>query len=140
MNKAPEKVKLSQLTEDTLLSYEDSRYTLTPSELINALRNDEYVAEIKWYVVSEKIWGANAEHMLERYIEDEYQEMYEDWDERAHDCLKKEHIERIQAILDEAFKDEYATKYWVLDGPEVILDSLDDEQSKSLAEGDQSTE
>ncbi|WFA86486.1 hypothetical protein [Paenibacillus amylolyticus] len=139
MNKAPEKVKLSQLSADTLLSYEDAREAITVSELID--RFDRWKGiDFTWHVVTEMRWQPSAARMIERYIESEYDDMYEDWDDRANDCLKQEYIDRIQTVLDEAFKGEYATKYWVLDGPEVVIDGLPGYTSTSLAEGDQSTE
>ncbi|MNV92210.1 hypothetical protein D3C71_1867810 [compost metagenome] len=46
--------------------------------------------------------------------------MYEDWDERARDCIKPEHIEKIQAVLDEAFKGGYETEYWTYVNPVEI--------------------
>lgn len=139
MNKAPEKVKLSQLPADTLLSYEDAREAITVSELIDRFDRWEGI-DFTWHVVTEMRWKPSAARMVERYIESEYDDMYEDWDDRANDCLKQEYVDRIQAVLDEAFQGEYATKYWVLDGPEVIIDGLPGYPSASLAEGDQSTE
>jgi hypothetical protein len=120
--KTKETVKLSELPNETLVSYEDARYTLTVEELRVRIASGEESENHAWYVATEKRWMPDAEYMLERYIENEYDEMYEDWDERAMDCLKDEHYTRIQAILDEAFKEDHATKYWLLDGAEVEID------------------
>ncbi|MDQ6418690.1 hypothetical protein RB620_04485 [Paenibacillus sp. LHD-117] len=121
--KVKETVKLSELPEGALLSYEDAHFTVSPSELRQRIADGESFEPHTWYVAVEQRWKADAKHMIERYIEDEYDNgMYEDWDNRAKDCLRPEHFERIQAVLDEAFKDDYATKYWMLDGPEVIID------------------
>lgn len=62
-------------------------------------------------------------YIIEQFIENEYNNgMYEGWDERANDCIKPDQIDSIQAVLNEAFSRGYATQYWMLDGPEVILD------------------
>lgn len=120
--KVNESVKLSSLPADTLVSYEDARYTLTAAELIEKVTEGEYGEWLTWYVATEKRWQPNAKYMLERYIENEYDELYEEWDEKAFDCLNQDHYDRIQAVLDEAFKGDSATVYWVLDGPVVEID------------------
>jgi hypothetical protein len=117
-------VKLSELPGDTQLSYQDAPYTISANDLIKRIGDGEDLVEQTWYVACEKRWGPNAKYMLDQYIENEYDVMYEDWNERARDCLKQEHYDRIQAVLDEAFKGDHATKYWMLDGPEVIIDCL----------------
>lgn len=118
-------VNLSELPGDTQLSYEDAPYTISASDLIKRIGDGEDLVEHTWYVATEKRWKPNARFMMGCYIENEYGiEMYEDWNQRALDCLKEEHYDRIQSVLDEAFKGDHATKYWMLDGPEVIIDCL----------------
>ncbi|MGG3504699.1 hypothetical protein ABES58_04360 [Paenibacillus lautus] len=117
-------VKLSELPADTQLSYEDAPYTISANDLIEKIGDGEDLLEHTWYVAVEKRWKPDAKYMLDQYIENEYHVMYEDWDKRAKDCLKQEHYDRIQVVLDEAFKGDHATKYWMLDGPEVIIDFL----------------
>jgi len=113
-----DRVKLSELPADTLLSYEDAHIQLTAAEL----REDPEAYDVTWYVCTEQRWGPNAKYMIDTYIEQEYDRMYEDWDDRARDCIKQEHIDKIQAVLEDAFKGDHATKYWTLDGPEVEID------------------
>ena len=77
-----------------------------------------------YYVLKEHRWKPDAKYMLERYIESEYDEMYEDWDERALDCIEKSNcIERIQAILDDVLSDDHVSKYWTCE-QEVEIDLL----------------
>jgi rubrerythrin len=123
MEKA-KKVKLSELSESTLLGYEEGTDTLTPSELFDKIAANEDVVEFRWFVLAEKGWKPDAQQMLTNYIESESQEMYENWDERAADALKQAHIDEIQRILDHAFKDEHVSKYWVLTETEVIIDYM----------------
>lgn len=108
-------VKLSDLTDDTFVSYEDAHYTLTAGELRERIAEGKESLEIGWYVASKQRWQPNAKRMLEVYIENEYDNgMYETWDERAWDSVKP-YIKRIQAILDEAYTGDHATKYWILE-------------------------
>lgn len=120
-----ENVKLSELPSETMLSYEDSNCTLTPNQLREQAKEDGDLLLHTWYVANEHRWYPDAKAMLRQYIETQYDEMYEDWAARAFDCLKKEHYDRIQIVLNEAFASDHVTKYWMLDGPEVIIDTLD---------------
>ncbi|MFD1990074.1 hypothetical protein ACFSGI_08895 [Paenibacillus nicotianae] len=125
MTDTTETVKLSELSEETILSYVDANYTLTVSELRKQTKEDNSLINQKWYVAIEARWHPSAKEMIDVYVDQQYQDMYEDWDERAYDCLKQEHYDRLQAVLDEAFKSGHATEYWELNGPEVIIDKLD---------------
>ncbi|KQN96921.1 hypothetical protein [Paenibacillus sp. Leaf72] len=118
-----ESIKLSVLAADTILGYEDARYTLTAEELRQKLADGEYTSEITWYVATGRQWAPDAKKMVEQYIENENNnDLYEGWDARAYKCMKPEHYERIQIIMDEAFKSTYATQYWTLEGPIVEID------------------
>lgn len=122
MIEVKETVKLSELPNETLVSYEDAHFSLTAEELRQCVANGEHEGRNEvWIVGVEKRWKPDAKWMLESYIENEYDQMYEDWDDRANDCIKKEHIERIQAVLDEAFSGDSATVYWLLDGSVVDI-------------------
>lgn len=116
-----EKVKLSELSDETIVSFEEAGYTLTVAELKEELSKDDEAAERTWYVVEAQTWQPDAQFMLENYIESEYQEMYEDWDERAMDCITDDVKAKIQAVLDEAFKDPSVKNYWTLE-KEIELD------------------
>lgn len=113
---------LSTLSDDVILSYEYATYTLTPSELRQRIEEGEALGNHTWYVCTPHKWKADAKRMIESYIDDQCQDMYEDWEEHAMDCLQQEHYDRIQAILDEAFSSEAVTDYWMLDGAKVIID------------------
>lgn len=119
------KVKLSELPSDAMLSYEDAHCTYTPGQLIEELKRDGDLAFHTWYVAVGHTWAPDAKMMVDDYIETASCDMYEDWYSRAKDCLEKEHYERIQAVLNEVFNDAYVTQYWLLEGPEVIIDTLD---------------
>ncbi|WP_058830732.1 hypothetical protein [Paenibacillus polymyxa] len=117
-----ENVKLSELPSDTMLSYEASDCTYTPEQLRELIQEDGDYALESWQVCTPRTWKPNADSMLRQYIECEYGEMYEDWDDDARLRINEDSTARIQAVLDEMFG-EY--KYWIFDGPEVIIDTLD---------------
>ncbi|MEK3838666.1 hypothetical protein [Paenibacillus sp. FSL R7-0128] len=118
-------VLLSEIPDDTMLSYEDYHETVTALELRQMIAAGEVKkSDHTWIVTEPRVWKPDAKYMIDQYIENEYQDMYEDWDERANDCITPEHIAKIQAVLDEAFSDGHATQYWMLDGPDVIIDEV----------------
>jgi hypothetical protein len=125
-------VKLSTLPDVALLSYEDAHETITASELRERIKNGEESGRISWYTCEERRWFADAKAMIERHIEDQYDQMYEDWDEKAIETLNnkvnEEHIANIQLTLNEMFFSDYVSKYWTLE-ERVELDSfLKDEE------------
>jgi|SRR5690606_8674555 len=117
-------VKLSELPNDTELSIEESHEVITASELRRDLEQDGDLdqANANWFTIQRKQWKPNAQRMITAYIENEYDDMYEDWDERAMDCVSKTVIDNLQQILDEAFKGESVTDYWSYE-KDVIIDT-----------------
>lgn len=108
------KLKLSELADEVEVSIEESSNVYTVAELKHEILElgEPHHESPNWYTITRKRWKPNAMYMIETYIEREYDEMYEDWDNRALDCVTNEVIDKIQTILDEAFKDDYATTYW----------------------------
>lgn len=117
-------VRLSELPSETELSVEESGYVITAGELRRDLEQDGDLdqANENWYTIQRKQWKPNAQRMITTYIEQEYDDMYEDWDERAMDCVTKTVIDNLQQILDEAFKGETVTEYWSYEKG-VIIDT-----------------
>ncbi|WP_017728546.1 hypothetical protein [Halalkalibacterium ligniniphilum] len=120
-----EKLKLSELSDDIEVSIEESSTVYTVAELKREIIElGEPHDESSWYTITRKKWIPDARGMVEGYIESEYDNMYEDWDERAWDCVMNHGaIDKIQAILNETFKGEYATAYWTYEMP-VEIDIL----------------
>lgn len=118
------KIYFSKLPKDQLLSCDIDSYPITAEELLYRLKYEKEESEEKWYIAEEKTWTPNVQHMIESYIEAQYDEigMYEDWDEKALDSIKDHHIETIQKILESAFEDSYANKYWIVTDTEVVID------------------
>ena len=110
-------LKLSELDDAAELGREDQNTIYTVADLkreIIELGEPHHLYD-DWYTVIPQKWRPDAKYMLESYIENEYQEMYEDWDERAMDCITDEVARQIQAILDKAFSSGHATDYWTFD-------------------------
>ncbi|MED3839760.1 Uncharacterised protein [Niallia circulans] len=97
-------MKLSQLADDVEISVEESHLTYTVAELKREILDlgEPHHETSNWCVIKRQKWSPNANYMVESYIELEAQEMYEDWDERAMDCMTDEVIEEIQAILEKS--------------------------------------
>lgn len=112
---AIETVKLADLADNEVVSFEDATYTLTVAELKEELKNGYYASSKTWYVAQSQTWAPDANRMISDYIENEYQEMYEDWDDRANECITDEVLQKIQSILDEAFKNDSVKQYWTLE-------------------------
>ncbi|HAM79579.1 MAG TPA: hypothetical protein DCO80_02065 [Ornithinibacillus sp.] len=108
------RLKLSELADDVEVSIEESSTVYTVAELKHEILEigEPHHESSNWYTITRKRWKPNAMHMVENYIEREYDEMYEDWDSRAMDCLTDEVVSKIQSILDKAFEGDYATLYW----------------------------
>jgi hypothetical protein len=120
------KLKLSELEDDIEVGRDgsvDENWTVgeLKHEIINL--GESHHKHTDWCTLKPETWRPDAESMISQYIENEYQDMYEDWDERANDCITPEHIAKIQAVLDDAFKDGHATQYWSYDKP-VEIDIL----------------
>jgi hypothetical protein len=108
------KVKLSELGDEVRVSIEESHTTYTVAELKREILElgEPHHESINWYTIKADRWQPCADSMIEQYIETERDNMYEDWHERANDCLTEEHKKKIQAILDDAFSGSYATEFW----------------------------
>lgn len=117
-------VYLSELPTKTELSFEDAGYTITAYELkIELTKYDgQELANETWHTIQRKRWKPNAHHMIETYIDHQYDDMYEEWDTRAKECLNDEHYQKIQEVLNEAFKGDSATEYWSYEKG-VIIDT-----------------
>jgi hypothetical protein len=105
-------VKLSELPEDTQLSLEESNTSYTAAKMkheILELGEPHHLSKT-WYTVKDATWTPSASGMIERLIEDAQDDMYEDWDERATDCVDDEVVAKMQVMLEEMF--DSARGYW----------------------------
>lgn len=124
------KRKLSDLSGDVLLCREGYWHVYTVADLIaeiQKLGGDHHMHD-DWFIVTPTVWEPSAEDMIEEYLENTYQNMYESWLEKANDCVTGEIIAKIQKILDEAFTDDVKEYYEFGEPVEIDLckDGLDD--------------
>jgi hypothetical protein len=75
----------------------------------------------KWFLPIEQKWGPDARYMLDDYIENQYDNLYEGWDEKARDCLTVENVKELQDLLNRIFVGKHVTEYWEF-GEQVEID------------------
>lgn len=93
-----EKVKISSLSMDDVVSIEGYTEVVTVAEILSDL---EYYKEKEMYTTIPHYAAFNAEEIIDIAIEEVYcSGMYEDWDERINDDISKEDIEDMQKIFD----------------------------------------
>lgn len=113
-------LKLSQLADDIQITSDSNTTRVWEVEELKWAIYDGFDPIGEWYTVKSKKWKPSARFMIESYIENEYDSMYEDWDERAMDCISDTLIENIQTLLDEAFKCDLVSIYYEYDKPVEI--------------------
>lgn len=117
-----EVLKLSELEDDVKIGREEHNEFYTVAELKREIIEfgEPCHEHTNWYTIKMHRWKPSAECMIEDYIENQYQDMYEDWDDRANDCITEDIMKRLQTILDEAFSGDHATVYWTFEQPVEI--------------------
>lgn len=105
-----EKINLSSLGEDTLVFHADYLTPISTQELRYLLKEGEVTTE-EWYVAEKRKWVPDARYMLDSYIENEADAMYEGWEDNAFACVNKEWVYKIDAILEKMFDDGTRTYY-----------------------------
>ncbi len=110
---------LSQLTDEVEISLEESNTVMTVGEVKREILElgEEHHLTGDWYTVIRAKWNASAESMVSNYIEQEKDNMYEEWGEQAIGCISDDAIGKIQAILDESFKKTKVNDYWKYENP-----------------------
>lgn len=107
-------LRLSELPDYVELAIEDSSMVYTVEELKREIAElgEPHHLSGSWYVIQRKKWVPNAVDMVDCYLEWKSDDMYDDWYERAFECLSQYHFRRIQSVLEDAFDTDYATAYW----------------------------
>ncbi len=90
-------IKLSELKDEAIIIDENSTI-YTVEEVKNDLQYFKDKSK-KLYTTTEYHASIDAKSMLEVAIEYEYDNMYEDWDERILNDITDEDIGRIQAVI-----------------------------------------
>lgn len=105
-------LKLSQLADDVVIANSDALKVWTVEELKNEIEEFGNKGIGQWFIAKPQEWQPCAQSMIENYIDSQADGMYEDWDERALDCVSEELIQKMQALLDEAFKGDSVKTYY----------------------------
>ena len=93
-----EKVKLSTLSEDTIVIVGDSERVNRVEDILEDL---EYYKDKDVYTTIPHYASFDAESIIDSIIEDEYcNGMYEDWDESIRADITEEDIADLQKIFD----------------------------------------
>jgi hypothetical protein len=121
-------IKLSELNDDIEICNGNGAYYTVAEIKHEIIKYKEDFSDWriygKWFIAEPAKWEPDAKGMIERYIDSEYDEMYEDWDQRIWSCFNEEDFEKIQSILDEVVKrDNGVTNYYNF-GKEVEIDIL----------------
>lgn len=90
------KIKLSSLPLDTRLMIDGNNGVYTVQDVIDDI---EYYRDKEIYITNQYHASFDAEDILRNAVENEYDNMYEDWDEAISEDITKEDIEDLQAIL-----------------------------------------
>lgn len=108
-------VKLSELDPESFLLINGGSVRET-KHLVEELRNgDIEVNDVgSIYTAKVKLWEPSAKRMVETYIDQQQDEMYEDFDIRAFDCFTEDDLGKIQDIIDAVFARDKGieTCYW----------------------------
>ncbi|QJI52452.1 hypothetical protein [Psychrobacillus phage Perkons] len=112
-------LKLSQLNDDVEISLEESHSVMTVSQVKREILelNEEHHLAGEWYTVNRVRWEPCALSMVCQYVEDQEDDMYEDWSEQALKHISNEAIQQIQKLLNEAFKGSNVNDVWKYDVP-----------------------
>ena len=105
-----EKIKLSSLEDEVLVLHVDYLTPISAQELRDLLKEGEASTE-EWYVTEKRKWTPDARYMLNTYIENEADAMYEDWEDNAFACVNKEWVYKIDDILEKMFDESTRTYY-----------------------------
>ena len=105
-----EKINLSNLGKDILVFHADYLTPISAQELRELLKEGEATTE-EWYVAEKRKWTPDARYMLNNYIENEADAMYEGWEDNAFACINKEWVHKIDAIIEKMFDDSTRNYY-----------------------------
>lgn len=115
-------LKLSELADDIEIAKEESNMRYTVGELKKEILeyNDENHFIGQWFTIDRKQWKPNAEQMIDSYIENEDDDLYEDFYSVAMSEIPKTTIENIQSLLDGVFNNSSVSEYWTCETPVEI--------------------
>lgn len=120
--KAKTILKLSELPDDVEVSREYIHTTYTVAELKREILvlKEPHHEQKGWAVISREKWYPDAKYMIESYIDNEADDLYEDADESLRNGIGTDDvIAAVKAVLDAAMPD--GLDYWTF-GKDVEID------------------
>lgn len=113
------KLKLSTLADNVEVSIMETDTVYTVAELKQEIirLGEEHHLSNNWHTVKRHKWNPSAETMVDRYLDSESCELYEDFYSVAMGEMEKDAIKKIQKILDETFKNNTVCDYWTYEEP-----------------------
>lgn len=114
--------KLSELPNETEIA-SDSNHSLSYTvDEVKSEIGDGFPHHIdSWFIIKRQKWKSNADLMICRYLEDEGEDMYDGWYEKAKSNISDDAIKKIQSILDGELNKPSITDCWTLE-EEVDID------------------
>jgi hypothetical protein len=114
------RVKLSELSDGTEISYEGCNHTYDVATIKHEITviGEAHHEHENWFVCESNQWKPSAENMIETYIENEAGDLHDGAHENLN-VITEEQTARIQAILDEAYGEGF--HYWSF-GDDVDID------------------
>lgn len=94
---------LSHLPEDEMILNEHTEHVLNVGEIIE--EGTEDLRKDGWYVANKETWKPSAQQMLEQYLDNESDDMYEDFSENVYHSLK-DVLPKIQDILNQTLEND----------------------------------
>ena len=112
-------VKLSELADDVMVAEEEGHVMTAKDMRDDMALGQAFSRDV--FIAIPRIWSADAERMIERFIELDADEMYEDWENRTRDALMPT-VPKLQELLDQALATRSdVTNYYGL-GERVEID------------------
>lgn len=117
-----EKLKLSEMDDAIEVSIKESHIVHTVAELKREIlaMGEEHHLSSNWYTVIRHEWKPSATDMVHGYLDNETDDLYEDFYSAAMSELSNGAIEKIQHILDGVFGNNTVSDYWTYETPVEI--------------------
>lgn len=110
-------VKLSELADEVRV-FQDEETPISVKDLRHELANGFETRMVGWEIAQPTVWTPDAKRMVEDYVENQSEDLWEDSYVRLFDELSP-HIKAIQALLD-----NIEIPYYVGSGETVEIDSF----------------
>jgi len=106
-------IELSKLKDSDYVCNEYGML-ISVGELRESMESDE-ATTTGWFLAEKRTWVPDARYMLENYIDNEKDDMYEGWEDNALACVNKEAnkewIYKLDKLLAELFDDSVRTYF-----------------------------